>query len=329
MRARGLLPACISILGGRTPCLSIEITRECPLRCPGCYAYDDAHLGREITLRQLSDYKGDALVRRVLSLVDHYRPLHVSLVGGDPLVRYRELGALLPELHRRGILVMLVTSAFRPIPASWGRLPNLTISVSVDGLQPEHDERRRPATYDRILKNIAEVQVVIHCTITGQMMNRSGYLEEFLQFWSARDGVKRIWMSMFTPQRGVESPECLSFEKRDRAIAELLYLCRKFPKLDMGERTIREFAKPPKSPEKCIFARTTHVLSADLRTRISPCQFGGDPDCSRCGCFASMVLAAVGHYSIIPGITVGRVLGASALVGKAVSSLRRTPRLEH
>ena len=33
------------ILTGYKPFLSIEITREGPLRCPGCYAYGDEHLG--------------------------------------------------------------------------------------------------------------------------------------------------------------------------------------------------------------------------------------------------------------------------------------------
>ena len=42
--------------------LSIEITRECPLSCPGCYAYGDSHLGGETTLRDLSDFRVDALV---------------------------------------------------------------------------------------------------------------------------------------------------------------------------------------------------------------------------------------------------------------------------
>ena len=50
------------ILRGEQPSLSIEITKECPLRCPGCYAYDAAHLGGDITLRELSDRKGEALV---------------------------------------------------------------------------------------------------------------------------------------------------------------------------------------------------------------------------------------------------------------------------
>src|SRR6516162_6470465 len=120
MRVSEVLQAWTTILAGRRPSLSIELTRECPLRCPGCYAYEDAHLGSlGVTLRQLSDSKGSSLVQGVLRLVDEHRPLHLSLVGGDPLVRYRELLELLPELDRRGIHVQLVTSAFREIPKQW------------------------------------------------------------------------------------------------------------------------------------------------------------------------------------------------------------------
>jgi MoaA/NifB/PqqE/SkfB family radical SAM enzyme len=127
-------------LRGRVPSLSIEITKECPLRCPGCYAYEDAHLGTT-NLRSLSDFKGKDLVERVLRLVDEYRPLHLSIVGGDPLVRYRELEVLLPKLVKRSH-VQIVTSAFRPIPPEWASLPNLQLVVSIDGLEPEHNQRR-------------------------------------------------------------------------------------------------------------------------------------------------------------------------------------------
>ena len=120
MNASHVLRAATTILRGRRPCLSIEITRECPLRCPGCYAYDDQHLGGFVTLRQLADRKGDDLVASTLRLVDEYRPLHLSIVGGDPLVRYREMEQLLPQLSERGIMVQLVTSAFRTIPAGLG-----------------------------------------------------------------------------------------------------------------------------------------------------------------------------------------------------------------
>src|ERR1051326_2536970 len=209
---------------GRRPSLSIEITRECPLHCPGCYAYEEDHVGRGVNLRQLVDSKGEELIRNVLALVDVYRPLHLSIVGGDPLVRYRELAILLPLLQKRGIHLQLVTSAFRKIPEEWADITRLNICVSVDGLRPEHDERRKPATYDRIMKNIAGHQITVHCTITAQMMQRPGYLDEFVGFWSHRPEVKRIWFSLFTPQKGAQPPEVLSSQQRQQAVREMLEL---------------------------------------------------------------------------------------------------------
>ncbi len=321
MKTSQVMHAWSRILAGKAPSLSIEITKECPLRCPGCYAFDTSHLGPGMQLRQLSDFKGEELVRRVLALVDQHKPLHVSLVGGDPLVRYRELEALLPELEARGIYTQIVTSAFRVIPAEWSAFKRLFVIVSIDGLAPEHDVRRAPATYERILKNIAGAKVYIHCTITSQIASREGYLDEFLRFWSRRPEVIKVWFSLFTPQRGATDPEILTFEQRDAVVAELLRLRRLYPVLQMDEPTIREFSSPPKSPEDCIFARTTVTISADLKTKITPCQFGGDPDCERCGCMASMGLAAVGHHRLGP-LTLGGIFMTSDRIGKAWSGLR-------
>jgi hypothetical protein len=86
---------------------------------------------------------------------------------------------------------------------------------------------------------------------------------------------------------------------------------------------IREFLHPPDSPEKCIFAQTTNTISADLKSRVTPCQFGGNPDCSQCGCIASMGLAAVGNYKLGLGVTAGQVYRASARLSKAVSKWKR------
>jgi sulfatase maturation enzyme AslB (radical SAM superfamily) len=215
-----------------------------------------------------------------------------------------------------GIFVQLVTSAFRPLPKNWSAFPKLNLVVSIDGLQPEHDERRKPATYERILRNIVDHTVIVHCTVTGHMMKRPGYLDEFLAFWCPRPEIKKVWMSLFTPQKGAESPECLSTSERARVIEDLLRLRAQYPKLDMGEGTIREFATPPRSPQECMFSRTTLNISADLKTTISPCQFGGDPDCSRCGCIASMGLAAIGHYELPGGISLDQIYRSSARIGE-------------
>ena len=78
MKTSEVLHAWTRILSGRAPSLSIEITKECPLRCPGCYAFDAAHLGGATQLRQLSDFKGDELVARVLSIIDELKPLQIG-----------------------------------------------------------------------------------------------------------------------------------------------------------------------------------------------------------------------------------------------------------
>jgi len=322
MKTSHVLRAWSGILAGRAPTLSIEITKECPLRCPGCYAFDASHLGPGMELRQLSDFKGDELVRRVIGLVDQHKPLHVSIVGGDPLVRYRELEAILPRLDSRGIYTQVVTSAFRTIPSEWSRFKRFHVAVSVDGLPAEHDARRKPATYERILKSIAGAQVFIHSTITSQIASRPGYLEEFLRFWSGRPEVVKVWFSLFTPQRGATDPEILTFAQRDAVLADLRRLQPLYPVLDMSEDILREFASPPSSPKDCIFARTTQTISADLTTKITPCQFGGDPDCERCGCLASMGLAAVGHHRLIGPLTAGDIFMASDRIGRAWNSLR-------
>jgi MoaA/NifB/PqqE/SkfB family radical SAM enzyme len=310
------------ILKGEAPSLSIEITRECPLKCPGCYAYEDQHLGGGKTLRELNDRRGQELVDGVLEVVDRLKPLHLSIVGGDPLVRFRELELLIPQLIARGVHVQLVTSAFRTLGPNWSSLDHLHVVVSIDGLQPEHDIRRTPATYERILKNIVGQRVTIHCTITGQMMKRPGYLAEFLEFWTPRPEIKKVWFSMFTPQVGDQMPEILTPAEREQAVRQMLELRIKYPKLDMPEIVIRQFVTPPHNPQECIFALTTQTMSADLETMITPCQFGGKPDCGSCGCIASMGLASIGAYKLGGILPIGAIFKASSKIGQRRASTR-------
>jgi MoaA/NifB/PqqE/SkfB family radical SAM enzyme len=319
---KGILTAWGRILLGKAPALSIEITRECPLQCPGCYAYGDEHLNSDTTLRQLHDFKGQELVERVLALVDRHRPIHVSIVGGEPLVRYRELGDILPALAARDIYVQLVTSAVREIPREWRALPKLTIVVSIDGLQPEHDARRSPATYSRILRHIQGHEITVHCTVTRQQAVRAGYLEEFVRFWSDRPETEQIWMSLYTPQVGEVSEERLRPIDRAQVVSDLMALRLRYPKLTINEETLAVYLEPPRSPDECIFARTTTSISADLTTRITPCQFGGTPDCANCGCLASAGLGAVGRHKILGFVPIGSIFDRSLRLGERVRQLQ-------
>jgi organic radical activating enzyme len=329
LKALQLLAAWKSILTGSTPMLSIEITRECPLSCPGCYAYGETHLGRRVTLKSLADYRGDELVERILCLVRHHRPLHLSLVGGEPLVRHRELSRLLPALSEMGVHTMVVTSAVIPIPMEWADIPKIRVTVSVDGLPEHHDIRRAPATYDRILRNINGREVNIHWTITAPMLRRRGYIEEYLAFWSSRPEVVRIWVSLYSPQKNERSEEMLTVVERHAVVEELRELQPCYPKLLMNAGIGRAIESPPASPGECLFARMSTNYSADLKTRVEPCIFGGSPDCSQCGCAISSGLhwlKTVKAGAVRIETLVNWSVGIGSVFGKLRKGYTRHPR---
>jgi sulfatase maturation enzyme AslB (radical SAM superfamily) len=252
----------------------------------------------------------------MFSLVRKYQPLHLSIVGGEPLVCWREIDLILPQLEKMGVEVQLVTSAVTIIPQHWARLRNLHLVVSVDGLQPEHDRRRTPATYDRILQHIAGHTVILHCTVTKQMLVRAGYLADFCRFWSGQAEVRKIWFSLFTPQEGAEPEERLSPGERQRAIGDIARLRPLFPKVYAPEIVLKGYLQPPQSPDECIFAQTTTCVSPDLETRIQPCQIGGRPICAECGCIASAGLAAIGRFRPAGLIPVSRIFSLSRRIGE-------------
>jgi sulfatase maturation enzyme AslB (radical SAM superfamily) len=223
------------------------------------------------------------------------------------------------------VYTQLVTSAVREIPLAWRDIRRLQIVVSIDGLQPEHDARRTPATYDRILKHIAGHQITVHCTVTRQQVERPGYLDEFLAFWSLQPATEHIWMSLYTPQMGEASAERLRPVDREQVVSDLMALRFRYPKLRMNEQILQAYSEPPASPDDCVFARITTTISADLKTKITPCQFGGVPDCSNCGCLASAGLAAVGRHRIFGVIPIQSIFDNSIKVGQRVRRLRPAP----
>jgi MoaA/NifB/PqqE/SkfB family radical SAM enzyme len=322
LKPRDLVRGWWRVLNGHVPMLSIEITRECPLSCPGCYAYGDTHLGGDTTLRELSDFRGDSLVDGVLDLVRRHKPMHVSLVGGEPMIRHRELSRILPALSEMGVFTMIVTSGIIAIPREWMDIPRFRVAVSVDGLPEHHDDRRKPATYERILKNIEGRSINVHWVITRPMLARESYLEHYVAFWHSRKEVDHIWVSLYTPQIGEETPERLTPSDRERIAVDLPRLSKQYPKLLLPEGVARAFVNPPKSPNDCLFAKMSLNYSADLRTHVEPCVFGGNPDCSQCGCSISSALHWARDVKIAGPLRVGHMVSTSLAMGTAVKKIR-------
>ncbi len=279
MKIAQIVPTWGMILTGRRPFLSIEVTRECPLRCPGRYA------------------------------------------GGEPLVRHRELDALLPRLAPTE--VQLVTSAVRPIPPGWAGQHHLHIVVSVDGLPPEHDRRRQPATYERILANIAGHGIIIHCTVTSRLMHRPGYLRDFppsgpsaqkhgrsglasLPLYRAKGHVSRGAAEPGGARAGDSGPGGSGL-----AVPEGSYVQHYFGRVHF--RRVRALSPASGTMHLC----AGDCLSADLETEIGPCELGVSPECRECGCMASAGLAAIGRYRLAGLVEVGDIFRLSSRIGEA------------
>jgi len=224
--------------------------------------------------------------------------------------------AALPWLLRWGVYSLVVTSAVIPFPPPWNTLRRVRVTVSIDGLQPEHDARRAPATYEKILKNLHGRTADVSWVVTNQMLERPDYLDEYLAFWTARPEIERIWLSVYTPQKGEVSDERLTAASRRRLLKELPRLKASYPALVFPDGAVDAFADPPAGPDRCTFARISSNVSADLRTGIEPCFFGGNPDCSECGCAVSAGLHWLHGQPLVAGLTVGHVIDVALAVGR-------------
>ncbi|HWX41693.1 MAG TPA: hypothetical protein VN345_11135 [Blastocatellia bacterium] len=61
----------------------------------------------------------------------------------------------------------------------------------------------------------------VHCTITRQMTGQPDYFERFLDHWSGRPEVRKVWFSLFTPQKGAEDEEVLRPAERALVLDDL------------------------------------------------------------------------------------------------------------
>ena len=149
---------------------------------------------------------------------------------------------------------------------------------------------------------------------------RDGYIEEFVRTWSDN---RNVQIDLAQPlyaagRRGIRRRSC-GRDDRVRVVDDAARAARAFPKLQMPRQLLDAYLEPPASPDDCIFAQTTDCVSADLQTRITPCQFGGTPDCANCGCMASAGLAAVGRHRLGGFVPIDALFAGSLRIGRTIA----------
>ncbi len=80
------------------------------------------------------------------------------------------------------------------------------------------------------------------------MMERPGYLDEYLAFWSGLRQVERIWLSVYTPQHGEQSDKMLTADALRRLLEELPEPKHRYPALILPDGALQAFDTPPVEP---------------------------------------------------------------------------------
>lgn len=129
--------------------LILSPTVACNLRCEHCYnLYEIHHDGRDrLSLETM---------RRVVSEARELGAFRVSVIGGEPLLRWRDLDAL-AESHNDVLFTvftngLLVTDEVAGALAGRG---NVELAVSIDGPRAMHDAWRGEGTYDKATAALA------------------------------------------------------------------------------------------------------------------------------------------------------------------------------
>ena len=76
------------------------------------------------------------------------------------------------------------------------------------------------------------------------------------------------------------------------------------------------------TPDDCLFSNMSANYSADLRSRVEPCVFGGSPDCTQCGCAISSGLHWMRTVRVAGPLKVNHFVSGSIGVGSVVNRLR-------
>jgi MoaA/NifB/PqqE/SkfB family radical SAM enzyme len=122
--------------------LTIEVTKRCNARCPFCLYWQEARQA------ELADYS---------PIVDHFKPLVVTLSGGEPLLR-KDLDRVVRQIREKdpSVYITMVTNASL---LSLENAKNLyeaglnQISISLDYAGRKHDEvRGLPGNYEKIVR---------------------------------------------------------------------------------------------------------------------------------------------------------------------------------
>lgn len=265
---------------------SIDVTKECNLRCEHCYffeqeeAYGPPDLEIERWVEKLTELKRT-------SSPWEFPFLQCTWVGGEPLVRKR-----LIEVGRKFFRFnTVVTNGTIPLP-DW---PDVNWYISIDGDEATHEKiRRKRGIYARAMRNIREhpqLEVTIAYCITKENVH---CIEQAVIDWACA-GAAHMTFDFYTPIETIEHDLFLPLDERDRVLEMLIELRRVYGDfIAVPERVFRLMRSDTcKSvTDQCLFASHGFAFGPQGE-RKEKCMMGPKADCDRCGCIVPFYLASL------------------------------------
>ena len=329
MKKSEVLQAWATILSGRAPSLSIEITKECPLRCPGCYAFDAAHLGSDTLAPPALRLQGTTSSSPASSpFVDERKPLHVSLVGGDPLRPLsRARAAAFPRSKPAASTPRSSPAPSASCPPSGARLQK-TKRRRLHRRPPARARRAPQACHLRAhpQEHPRAPSVTIHSTITSQIASNAPAISKSSSPSGAANPAiaQRSGSASSLPSAGATDPR--DPHPRATRSSSLNELRRLLPPLYPCStcRTSSSTKLPlrPKAPKSVSLLEPPKPSPPISKRRSRPASSVATRTVRNAADIASMGLAAVGHFRVAGPLTAGNIFLASERFGKLWKRLK-------
>jgi MoaA/NifB/PqqE/SkfB family radical SAM enzyme len=265
---------------------SIDVTKECNLRCKHCYffeqeeAYGDDDLTIEAWEQKLLE------IRRSTPRWE-FPFLQCTWVGGEPLVRKK----LIERCRKYFRYNTVVTNGTIPLP-DW---PDVNWYISIDGDEELHEFiRNKKGIYKRSMKNVREhpgLRVTIAYCITRQ---NARCVEQAIKDW-AEAGATHITFDFYTPIETIDHDLWMDFAERDRFLDKLIALKRIYRDFIILPERAFELMKSENCKQvtdNCLFAKKSFAFGPQGQLK-EKCMMGPKADCDRCGCVVPFYMASL------------------------------------
>jgi len=178
--------------------LVVSPGRECNLDCKGCYdGTEEAHgkLSYDVFSRILREAK------------DLYGMSFIVISGGEPFVYKSDGKGILDAIEEYPDLYFLIytngTLITKEVSQRMGKLGNVTVAVSVEGLAQKTDQRRGKGVFDWVVKafkNLRDAGVFFGLSLTATRENCEEIVsDEFFDFYLNTQGASYVWLFQYMP----------------------------------------------------------------------------------------------------------------------------------